>query len=142
VGQYYLQPDVADVTMTSLGFPGKTRGHIFVSWLHPFKEQKLVVIGSRKMAVFDDVLKEGKLKLFDKGIDWKNGQAVTRQTAESTLFFPEVEPLREELKHFVECVETRRPPRTDGESGLAVLRVLDACQRSLGEGGRPTTLSA
>jgi UDP-2-acetamido-3-amino-2,3-dideoxy-glucuronate N-acetyltransferase len=136
-GESYLQHDVADVTMTCLAFPGKARAHIFVSWLHPFKEQKLVVIGSRKMAVFDDVVKEGKLKIFDKGIEWKNGQPVTRQTAESTLFFPETEPLREELAHFVDCVRSRKRPRTDGENGLRVLRVLDACQRSVESNGQP-----
>jgi predicted dehydrogenase len=141
-GQHYLRHDVADVTMTCLGFPGKPRAHIFVSWLHPFKEQKLVVIGSRKMAVFDDVVKEGKLKIFDKGIDWKDGLPVIRQTAESTLFFPETEPLREELAHFVDCVRTRSAPRTDGANGLRVLRVLDACQRSLEGGGAPVQLAA
>jgi predicted dehydrogenase len=139
-GQSYLRHEVADVTMTTLAFPGRTRAHIFVSWLHPFKEQKLVVMGSRKMAVFDDVVKEGKLKLFDKGIDWKDGQPVVRQTSESTLFFPESEPLREELAHFLDCVRGRRTPRTDGENGLRVLRVLDACQRSLESGGEPVTL--
>lgn len=139
-GQHYLQHQVADVTMTCLGFPGKARAHIFVSWLHPFKEQKLVVIGSRKMAVFDDVVKEGKLKIYDKGIEWKNGRPVIRQTAESTLFFPEMEPLREELLHFLDCIKTRKTPRTDGENGLRVLRVLDACQRSLGQDGQPVRL--
>jgi UDP-2-acetamido-3-amino-2,3-dideoxy-glucuronate N-acetyltransferase len=139
-GQHYLQHEIADVTMTCLAFPGRPRGHIFVSWLHPFKEQKLVVIGSRKMAVFDDVVKEGKLKIFDKGIEWKDGQPVSRQTAESTLFFPETEPLREELMHFVDCVRTRKTPRTDGRSGLRVLRVLDACQRSIEGGGRPVPI--
>jgi UDP-2-acetamido-3-amino-2,3-dideoxy-glucuronate N-acetyltransferase len=139
-GESYLQHDIADVTMTCLAFPGRLRAHIFVSWLHPFKEQKLVVIGSRKMGVFDDVAKEGKLKIFDKGIEWKDGEPVIRQTAESTLFFPEMEPLREELAHFVECVRTRRTPRTDGMNGLKVLRVLDACQRSVEEGGRPVRL--
>ena len=136
--QYYLQHEVADVTMTCLSFPGKPRAHIFVSWLHPYKEQKLVVIGSRKMALFDDVVKEGKLRIFDKGIEMKDGRPVARQTAESTLFFPETEPLREELAHFVECVRSRRAPRTDGANGLRVLRVLDACQRSMEAGGRPT----
>jgi UDP-2-acetamido-3-amino-2,3-dideoxy-glucuronate N-acetyltransferase len=135
--QHYLQPAIADVTMTCLSFPGKPRAHIFVSWLHPFKEQKLVVVGSRKMAVFDDVVKEGKLKIFDKGIEWKDGQPVTRQTSESTLFFPEVEPLREELAHFVDCVRSRKKPVTDGANGLRVLRVLDACQRSIENGGHP-----
>ena len=140
-GQHYLRRDVADVTMTCLGFPGRARAHIFVSWLHPYKEQKLVVIGSRKMAVFDDVVKEGKLKIFDKGIDWsRDGEPLTRQTAETTLFFPEKEPLREELSHFVECVRTRREPRTDGENGLRVLKVLEACQRSLSAGGHPVWL--
>jgi UDP-2-acetamido-3-amino-2,3-dideoxy-glucuronate N-acetyltransferase len=136
-GQHYLQHEIADVTMTCLAFPGKPRAHIFVSWLHPFKEQKLVVIGSRKMAVFDDVVKDGKLKIFDKGIEWKNGQPVIRQTAESTLFFPEMEPLREELAHFVDCVRTRKAPRTDGPNGVRVLKVLDACQRSIESGGQP-----
>ncbi len=139
-GQHYLQHEIADVTMTCLAFPGRPRAHIFVSWLHPFKEQKLVVIGSKKMAVFDDVVKDGKLKIFDKGIEWKDGQPVIRQTAESTLFFPEMEPLREELAHFVDCVRTRRAPRTDGPSGLRVLRVLDACQRSIDSGGQPVRI--
>jgi UDP-2-acetamido-3-amino-2,3-dideoxy-glucuronate N-acetyltransferase len=139
-GQSYLQHDVADVTMTCLAFPGKPRAHIFVSWLHPLKEQKLVVIGSRKMAIFDDVVKEGKLRLFDQGIEMKDGQPVVRQISESTLFFPEAEPLREELLHFVDCIRTRRTPRTDGANGLRVLRVLDACQRSLENGGHPVAL--
>jgi UDP-2-acetamido-3-amino-2,3-dideoxy-glucuronate N-acetyltransferase len=141
-GEGYLRRRITDVTMTCLAFPSKARAHIFVSWLHPYKEQKLVVIGSRKMAVFDDVSKDAKLRLFDMGIEWKGGEPVARQTAESTLFFPELEPLREELEHFVECVGTRRRPRTDGENGLRVLRVLDACQRSLEGGGQPVPLRA
>jgi UDP-2-acetamido-3-amino-2,3-dideoxy-glucuronate N-acetyltransferase len=140
-GQSYLRHDVADVTLTTLGFPGKVMAHIFVSWLHPFKEQKLVVVGSRKMAVFDDVAREGKLRLFDKGIEWRDGEPVVRQTAESTLFFPETEPLREELQHFVECVRSRGVPQTDGWNGLRVLRVLDACRRSLEKGGQPVRLN-
>jgi UDP-2-acetamido-3-amino-2,3-dideoxy-glucuronate N-acetyltransferase len=139
-GESYLQRAVPDVTMTCLAFPGRVRAHIFVSWLHPFKEQKLIVVGSRKMAVFDDVAREGKLKLFDKGIEWQDGEPVVRQTAESTLFVPELEPLREELGHFVECVRTRLTPQTDGRNGLRVLRVLDACQRSLERGGQPVAL--
>jgi UDP-2-acetamido-3-amino-2,3-dideoxy-glucuronate N-acetyltransferase len=139
-GESYLQHEIADVTMTCLGFPSKARAHIFVSWLHPLKEQKLVVIGSRKMAIFDDVVKDGKLRLFDKGIDMKDGRPVIRQTSESTLFFPETEPLREELQHFLDCLRTRRTPRTDGQNGLRVLRVLDACQRSLENGGHPVAL--
>jgi UDP-2-acetamido-3-amino-2,3-dideoxy-glucuronate N-acetyltransferase len=140
-GASYLQHQVADVTVTCLRFSGKARAHVFVSWLHPLKEQKVVVIGSRKMAIFDDVAKDAKLRLFDKGVDIKNGRPVIRQTSESTLLFADTEPLREELAHFVDCVRTRRVPRTDGENGLRVLRVLDACQRSLDAGGQPVRVS-
>ncbi len=134
-GQHYLRHKVADTTLSHLTFPGKVRAHVYVSWLHPFKEQKLVVVGSQGMAVFDDVAREGKLRTYDKPIDWAGGEPVVRRTAESTLYFPEIEPLRAEIEHFVECVRTRRRPRTDGESGARVLRVLEACQRSLERGG-------
>ncbi|MBK5256055.1 MAG: Gfo/Idh/MocA family oxidoreductase [Vicinamibacteria bacterium] len=139
-GESWLRKGVADVTMTTLKFNRGARAHIFVSWLHPFKEQKLVVVGSKRMAVFDDVIKEGKLKIFDKGVDWLDGQPVIRQTSESTLFFPELEPLREELTHFADCVRTRKEARTDGKNGLDVLRVLDAGQRSLDTGGKPVAI--
>jgi UDP-2-acetamido-3-amino-2,3-dideoxy-glucuronate N-acetyltransferase len=139
-GESWLRKGVADVTMTTLEFKGGARAHIFVSWLHPFKEQKLVVVGSKRMAVFDDVVKEGKLKIFDKGVDWMDGQPVIRQTSESTLFFPELEPLKEELSHFASCVKTRSTPRTDGLNGLNVLRVLDAGQKSLDTGGKPVRI--
>jgi UDP-2-acetamido-3-amino-2,3-dideoxy-glucuronate N-acetyltransferase len=141
-GESWLRKGVADVTMTTLEFTAGARAHIFVSWLHPFKEQKLVVVGSKRMAVFDDVIKEGKLRIFDKGVDWVDSQPVIRQTSESTLFFPDLEPLREELLHFADCVRTRKTPHTDGRNGLDVLRVLDAGQRSLDGGGRPVTLKA
>jgi UDP-2-acetamido-3-amino-2,3-dideoxy-glucuronate N-acetyltransferase len=139
-GESWLRKGVADVTMSTLDFTGGARAHIFVSWLHPFKEQKLVVVGSKRMAVFDDVIKEGKLKIFDKGVDWMDGQPVIRQTSESTLFFPELEPLREELLHFADCIRTRKTPHTDGRNGLDVLRVLEAGQRSLDQGGKPAAI--
>ena len=139
-GESWLRKGVADVTMTALEFDKGARAHIFVSWLHPFKEQKLVVVGSKRMAVFDDVVKEGKLRIFDKGVDWLDGQPVIRQTSESTLFFPDLEPLREELLHFADCVRNRKTPHTDGRNGLDVLRVLDAGQRSLDSKGKPIVL--
>ena len=139
-GESWLRKGVADVTMTTLEFDKGARAHIFVSWLHPFKEQKLVVVGSKRMAVFDDVVKEGKLRLYDKGVDWLDGQPVIRQTSESTLFFPDLEPLREELLHFAECIRNRKTPHTDGRNGLDVLRVLDAGQRSLDNKGKPVVL--
>lgn len=133
-GGAYLQTGVEDLTVTNLQFDNGVRAHIFVSWLHPFKEQKLVVVGSRKMAVFDDMAREGKLKIYDKGIEWASGVPVPRQTSETTLFLEEVEPLRMECAHFLERMRDRQAPLTDGASALRVLRVLEASQASLERG--------
>jgi predicted dehydrogenase len=141
VGGSWLQPSIADVTVSTFAFPDDTRAHIFVSWLHPHKEQKLVVIGDRKMAVFDDLVQEGKLRIFDKGIEWVNGEPLPRQTSETTMFFPAQEPLAVECEHFLTCVATRKTPVTDGESGLRVLQVLAASQRSLERNGVPVTVA-
>ena len=140
-GGSYLQPGIVDVTTTSLLFDNGVRAHIFVSWLHPYKEQKLVVIGDRKMAIFDDTAREGKLKICDKGIEWRAGLPVPRQTAETTLFFEDVEPLRLECEQFLTSVRERVPPLTDGESALQVLKVLQASQMSLERGGMPVALA-
>jgi UDP-2-acetamido-3-amino-2,3-dideoxy-glucuronate N-acetyltransferase len=137
-GGSYLHPDRADVTVTTLSFPSGVTGHIFVSWLHPYKEQKLIIVGDRGMAVFDDVVSERKLTLFRHAVEWKGRIPVPRREDGEDVPFPSVEPLREECAHFVECVRTRQRPRTDGEEGLAVLEVLEACQRSLDGMPRPT----
>jgi UDP-2-acetamido-3-amino-2,3-dideoxy-glucuronate N-acetyltransferase len=139
-GGSYLQSGIADVTVTNLVFGGGVRAHIFVSWLHPYKEQKLVVVGDRKMAVFDDTAREGKLKIYDKGIEWRAGLPVPRQTAETTLFFEELEPLRLECEHFLACISDRRQPLTGGASALRVLKVLEGCQISLERDGAAVQL--
>jgi len=130
-GGAYVNAHVFDTTMTTLEFANGIKGHVFVSWLHPFKEQKLVVVGSEKMAVFDDVGAE-KLQLFPHRIDYINGNIPVAHKAESyTVDFPAKEPLREELSHFVGCVEKRKKAKTDGREGLKVLRVLAAAEKSL-----------
>ncbi|MDX1520065.1 MAG: Gfo/Idh/MocA family oxidoreductase [Anaerolineae bacterium] len=134
-GGSYLQQGIVDVTVTDLGFANGAKAHIFVSWLHPYKEQKLVVIGDKKMAVFDDTVREGKLKLYDKGIEWQAGLPVPRQASETTLYLEEQEPLRLECQHFLRCVAERTPPLTDGTSALRVLKVLQAGQMSLEQNG-------
>jgi UDP-2-acetamido-3-amino-2,3-dideoxy-glucuronate N-acetyltransferase len=139
-GGSYLQSGITDVTITNLVFENGVRAHIFVSWLHPYKEQKLVVIGDRKMAVFDDTAREGKLKIYDKGIEWRAGLPVPRQTAETTLFFEELEPLRLECEHFLACVRDHQQPLTGGRSALRVLNVLEGCQISLERGGETVKL--
>jgi len=139
-GGAYLQPSIADVTVTNIEFPTGVRAHIFVSWLHPYKEQRLVVVGSRQMAVFDDVRKEGKLIIYDQGVEIVNGEPVTRKNEGIAEQLANDEPLRRQCTQFLECVRTRQKPLTDGESGLRVLRVLDAAERSLADRGMPISL--
>jgi predicted dehydrogenase len=137
-GGSYLQPNIADVTVTNLLFDNGVRAHIHVSWLHPFKEQRLVVIGSRKMASFDDVAK--KLVLYDQRVDIKEGQPVPVKGTGEEVPFPADEPLRLECLAFLNAIRTRTPPLTDGLSGLHVLQVLGAAQRSLILNGEPVTI--
>lgn len=136
-GGIYLQSHVADVTLTSFSFARGVKGHIFVSWLHPFKEQMLVVVGDKKMAVFDDISKDQKLVLYPHTIDWIERLPVARKAEGEIVPVEAREPLKDECAHFLECIHTRRPPRTDGHEGLRVLQVLEVCQRSLDQGGAP-----
>ena len=137
-GGTYLHHDVADVTMTLLTFPSGVRGHVFVSWLHPYKEHKLVVVGDRGMAVFDDVLPfSEKLTLYRHRVDWIERFPVAVRGAGEAVAIEDREPLEIECRHFLECVLTRQRPRTDGDNGVVVLRVLEACQESLRRGGVP-----
>lgn len=137
-GGIYVQPNIADVTITSLLFGNGIRAHIFVSWLHPFKEQRLVVVGTRKMASFDDVSKS--LVLYDQRVEWKEGQPIPVKNAGEAVKFAREEPLRKECQAFLDAVQTRKPPPTDGLSGLRVLRVLQAAERSLVTNGEPVKL--
>ena len=137
-GGSYLQPNIADVTVTNLLFDNGVRAHIHVSWLHPFKEQRLVVIGSRKMASFDDVAK--RLVLYDKRVEIQAGQPVPIKGDGELVGFAQEEPLRVECKAFLQAMESRQAPLTDGYSGLRVLKVLQAAQRSLVMNGEPVSL--
>jgi UDP-2-acetamido-3-amino-2,3-dideoxy-glucuronate N-acetyltransferase len=137
IGSQHLRPDIADTTVTHLRFSNGVAAHIFVSWLHPYKEQRLVIVGERKMAVFNDANATGKLRLHDKGIEWHDGVPVARHDADTVLEISDAEPLLQECEHFLECVSQRGTPRTDGASALSVLRVLEASQRSMDQGGQP-----
>ncbi len=131
-GGAYLQPNTADITLTQLLFDNGARAHIFVSWLHPFKEQKLIVIGSERMACFDDIHKE--LTLYDRRVVWEQGQAIPVRGEGTRVDYAADEPLHLACRAFLESIETRRSPRTDGVNGLRVLQVLDAAQRSMVSG--------
>ena len=131
-GSFYLQPAVADTTVMHLHFAGGVDAHVYVSWLHPFKEQKLVVIGDKAMAVFDDGLPwADKLTLFSHSIDWIDGQPEPRKAVGERVELVESEPLRDECQHFLNTVKAGGKARTDGAEGLNVLAVLEAGQRSL-----------
>jgi UDP-2-acetamido-3-amino-2,3-dideoxy-glucuronate N-acetyltransferase len=133
-GGNYLHPGIADVTVSLLSFPSGINAHVFVSWLHPFKEQKLVVVGDRKMAVFDDMEEPArKLVLYPHTIDWKNQIPVPSKAEAQPQALATTEPLRAEAGHFLDCVRTRTRPRTDGAEGLRVLNVLQRCQEALGK---------
>jgi len=136
-GGSYLRAGIVDVTLTNLVFAGGIRAHIFVSWLHPHKEQRLTVIGDAKMAVFDDTLSEGKLKILDTGVELSDGLPVSWTGAETTPLLDQTEPLRRECSHFLRCMATREEPLTGGSNALRVLKVLEAAQMSLDQGGRP-----
>lgn len=109
------------------------KGHIFVNWLHPYKEQKLIVVGSKAMAVFDNMSKE-KLFLYPHKIEWKDGKIPIAQKADYQVIPIESgEPLKRELSHFVECVTQRKKPLTDGVEGLRVLKILESAEKSISD---------
>jgi UDP-2-acetamido-3-amino-2,3-dideoxy-glucuronate N-acetyltransferase len=132
IGANYLHNRIADVTVTHLSFPSGIKSHIFVSWLHPFKEQKLVVVADKEMAVFEDSQPwDKKLRLYSHAIKWQNGIPVPEKAEAEAIVVEPVEPLLMECKHFLECIEKRQSPITDGHEGYRVLKVLDFAQRSL-----------
>jgi predicted dehydrogenase len=140
-GASYVRGGIEDVVFCYLRFPSGIVAHLHLSWLDPHKERRLTVVGARRMATFDDMLVEGKLAVYDKGFDedtrsW--GEYITRS---GEIFSPHIsnaEPLRIECEHFVECIRTGATPRSDGNSGLRVVRVLEQLQHSLeAPGGAP-----
>ena len=139
-GGDFVHDGVADVTVSTLGFPSGVKAHIFVSWLHPFKEQKLVVVGDRRMVVFDGTAQhERMLSVYAHSIDWEGDQAIVTRAEAEHVPVDGAEPLRAECQHFVDCVRTRAQPRTDGTEALRVLQVLEHCQYALENGGAVVT---
>jgi len=146
VGQSYLQEGIEDVAFLTLHFPDGVMAQIHVSWLDPHKVRKLTVVGSTKMAVFDDTEPAEMLRIYDKGVDASHdyrsyGEVFSIRWGD--IVIPRVqmaEPLSLECAHFLECVRERKSPKSDGRDGLRVLRVLEACQRSLEQRGTPVSI--
>jgi predicted dehydrogenase len=138
-GESYVREAVEDVVFCFMRFPSGLSAHLHLSWLDPHKERRFTVVGSRRMATFDDMALEGKVTIYDKGFDEDArgyGEYITRSGDIFSPRVPNVEPLRLECEHFVECVRGGLRPRSDGDSGLRVVRVLESLQRSLEESGR------
>lgn len=134
VGSNFLHARIADVTMTNLKFPSGIGAHIFVSWLNPYKEQKLVIVGSNGMLVFDDTEPiETKLVLYPHTINWQNGLPVPHKAESVPVDIKDIweEPLKAECKAFLAAIETNAKPITSGEEGLKVLQILERSQQSL-----------
>jgi len=140
-GASYLTSDVADSTLTTMRFAGGVSTHVYVSWLNPFKEQKLTVVGTDGMAVFDDTRPwREKLTLYRKYLSWPGGrEPVPLKAAGELVEIPEAEPLRSECRHFLDCCRDGSTPRTDGAEGMRVLRVLQMAQLSLERDGEAIT---
>jgi predicted dehydrogenase len=133
-GSSFVREGVEDVVFCYLSFPSGAVAHLHLSWLDPHKERRLTVVGSQRMATFDDMQLEGKLTVYDKGFDEDSrswGEYIARSGDIYSPRIPNVEPLRVECEHFVECLRTGAAPRSDGASGVRVVRVLERLQQSL-----------
>jgi predicted dehydrogenase len=133
-GESYVREGVQDVVFCYLRFPSGVVAHLHLSWLDPHKERRLTVVGARRMATFDDMLVDGKLTVYDKGFDesahtW--GEYIARSGESFSPQISNAEPLRLECEHFIDCIRSGAAPRSDGHSGLRVVRVLERLQRSL-----------
>jgi predicted dehydrogenase len=148
-GLSYLQNDIDDVAFLVLDFPGNVSAHIHISWLDPQKVRRMTIVGSKKMAVYDDTSPDAKIQLYDKGIDkiptvhserdfesFAEFQLLLRSGDVHIPSLKFTEPLQRECAHFIECIVEGKQPMSDGQSGLYVVQVLEAAQRSLQNGGR------
>lgn len=144
-GQAFLQPNIEDVAFATVFFEDGKLAHLHASWLDPHKIRKVTVVGSKKMAVIDDMQSTEKVRLFDKRVDLKPGEthpyenyAEAMAIRTGDIVIPKIvmqEPLRLECQHFVDCVRAGKRPRSDGRNGLTVVKLLDAAKRSMAAGG-------
>ncbi len=131
-GGAFLQPHIHDTTLTTLKYPQNVSGHIFVSWLHPFKEHRFVVVGSKGMLTFEDSSPNKELLFYEKGIDFVNGEPIKREGATQTLAYDHAQPLQAELQHFLDCIAGKdQNNKISGQHGLDVLKLLERAQYAL-----------
>ncbi|AUH67033.1 Gfo/Idh/MocA family protein [Paracoccus zhejiangensis] len=135
-GAAFVTPNIADMATVQIGFENGLRGHVFTSWCHPFKEQRLVAVGDAGMAVFDDTLPDWgqKLAIYRHRIDTAGPVPVPHKAEAEFIDVPQGEPLRTECEHFVAAIRDGRQPRTDGAEGLAVVEVLERASAAMSAG--------
>ncbi len=145
-GATYLSEGIEDVVFVTLVFPNNVLAHVHASWLDPSKIRRMTVVGSRKMIVYDDVDTEAKIKIYDKGV-YRKGDPIFGEFQfrlhSGDIYIPKIdmsEPLQLECAHFLECIRSGQRPRSDGESGRRVVRVLEAAQESLARHGSPVLI--
>jgi predicted dehydrogenase len=147
-GARYLNKDVEDVAFVTVGYPGGVLAHMHVSWLDPSKTRRTTVVGSKQMLVYDDMVADAKLRVYDKGADkvyedeYGAWQYRLRDGVVTVPELEQAEPLGVELKHFLECADTGARPRTDGWNGVDVVAVLEAVDASLRAGGTQVKVEA
>lgn len=134
-GNYFLQNKIYDTTLTHLEYPDNVYAHIYVSWLHPYKQQLLIVVGSKGMISFDDSTKEKEIYFYNKRIDFEKGIPIKVENPSEVIPYERIMPLEEELKYFVEHLESTIEINT-GQAGYDVVRVLETVQKQIEEYGR------
>lgn len=142
-GSAYINKKVEDVVFMNLEFKDNIMAHVHVSWLDPGKIRKMTVVGSKKMLIYDDIDNEGKIKIYDKGVDrlvsgYRPYVEYQMRLRAGDIIIPKLalyEPLRKECEHFIDCILHHKRPHTDGENGLRVVKVLETAQRSLDQNG-------
>jgi predicted dehydrogenase len=137
-GACFVQPNIEDVVFLMIGFPSGAIAHAHLSWLAPSKLRTTIVIGSKKMVVYDDNQAVEKVKIYDQGVEKLESDELRRSYRAGDIHSPRVpmtEALQVEMRHFIECIRDGRKPRSDGEAGLMVVRVLELAMRSLRSGG-------
>ncbi len=131
-GAHFLTHGVADTTLTHFSFPAGEQAHVFVSWLHPYKDQRLVVVGEEGMGVFNDVVSgPEKLMLYRHAVGWNGDIPVLNKAEGEPIPYAAGEPLKRECEAFFDAVRGGARPPSDAEEGIRVLAVLEACQRAL-----------
>ena len=131
VGNDIIQPGIHDTTITNLEYPNKIMGHIFVSWLHPFKEHRFVVVGSKGMLHFEDSFKDKPLIFYDKNIEWKNNVPDAKYGSEKYIDYEKSLPLDNELKYFVENLDNETIEKSNGDNAIEVMNILTTASKQL-----------